>query len=582
MACKKYTVTNNNTETVTFAYQKCSNTVWVYDATVAPGQTKSVWLIDNTFSSPTSQPLDIIDDGSFPPASTSTVPCFANCDILFNFGNTIYGYVFSSNVSTILNPYFDVTPPSGSDIAHTTTKLWLYNGLEITQYDITLCPFSATFNRTISIPSSLGTGLTAKDDVTLISTISNNVVQIDVSGVSAVVTNMFPVPTGRQISGDMVYTDTAPHKLICTYSDGPTKYVTQHDYSTGVVEVDVIVSPTVPDPFGLFETSGDLYVCNVNGLLYDFELSFPHNLTLVKSAPNLISGASQPPICANVEIIPNPTPTPTPSITPTTTVTPTVTATLTPTPSITPTTTVTPTVTATLTPTPSPTCPFGDCFHYVSVTLTGSTQISFDLCYVGGTQVRNLSSSSYPATLTLGPTLGDDCYSGNSYTVLSGSEPISVDYFNPCCDTPVTPTPTSSETPTPTPTPTSTVTPTITQTSEPTTTPTPTSTTTPTPSVTTTVTPTTTSTITPTPSITPSITPSSTPAPCFECTYLYTGTTGSCGESISYTDCSGVVQQIFPPAPANTWTNGDTGNLFTILSPTSNCTPNGFSFSCLG
>ena len=373
---------------------------------------------------------------------------------------------------------------------------------------------------------------------------------------------MFPVPTGRQISGDMVYTDAAPHKLICSYTDGINKYVTQHDYSTGVVEVDVTVSPTVPDPFGLFMTSGDLYVCNVNGLIYDLELSPPHNLTLAKSAPNLISGASQPPLCANVVIIPNPTPTPTPSITPTTT--------------------VTPTVTATLTPTPSPTCPFGDCFHYVSVTLTGSTQISFDLCYVGGTQVRNLSSSSYPATLTLGPTLGDDCYSGNSYTVLSGSEPISVDYFNPCCDTPVTPTPTSSETPTPTPTLTSTVTPTVTQTSEPTTTPTLTSTTTPTPSVTTTVTPTTTSTITPTPSITPSITPSSTPAPCFECTYLYTGTTGSCGESISYTDCSGVVQQILPPAPANTWTNGDTGNLFTILSPTSNCTPNGFSFSCLG
>jgi hypothetical protein len=152
----------------------------------------------------------------------------------------------------------------------------------------------------------------------------------------------------------------------------------------------------------------------------------------------------------------------------------------------------------------------------------------------------------------------------------------------------LTPTPTSSETQTPTPTPsvtttvtpsvtpTSTVTPTVTSSVTPT--PSVTSSVTPTPSVTTTVTPTITSTNTPT----PSITPSSTPAPCFECTYLYTGITASCGESISYTDCSGVVQQILPPSPENTWTNGDTGNLFTILSPISNCTPNGFSFSCLG
>ena len=94
--------------------------------------------------------------------------------------------------------------------------------------------------------------------------------------------------------------------------------------------------------------------------------------------------------------------------------------------------------------------------------------------------------------------------------------------------------------------------------------------------------PTPTQTETPTSTPTPSITPSSTPTPCFECTYLYTGITASCGESISYTDCSGVVQQILPPSPADTWTNGDTGNLFTILLPTSNCTPNGFSFSCLG
>ena len=252
------------------------------------------------------------------PTPTSTGPCFANCDIIFNDGSRVYGYVFSSNVSTFLNSYFDVAPPSSPDIAHTTTKLWMYNSASITEYDITLCPFSATFNRTISLTSSLGAGLTAIDDVTLISTISNNVVQIDISGPSAIVTTMFPVPTGRIIAGDMVYTTSTPHKLICSYINGSNTNITQHDYSTGVVEVDVIVSPTVTNPFGMFMTSGNIYVCNYDGNLYNFELSPPHNLTFVKTAPNFIGGASQPPICANVVIItPTPTATPTPTPTPT-------------------------------------------------------------------------------------------------------------------------------------------------------------------------------------------------------------------------------------------------------------------------
>ena len=308
----------------------------VYDITVTGGFTGCATVTNDVVISPIYDSSDSVlvgpyvlctDCGTCPtptptetptPTPTSTGPCFANCDILFNNGSSVYGYVFSSNVSTILNSYFDVAPPSSPDIAHTTTKLWMYGGLLIREYDITLCPFSATFNRTISLTSNLGAGLTAIDDVTLISTISNNVVQIDISGPSAIVTTMFPVPTGRFIAGDMVYTTSTPHKLLCSYVNGSNTNITQHDYSTGVVEVDVIVSPTVTNPFGMFMNSGDLYVCNANGALYDFELSPPHNLTLVKTAPNGIGGASQPPICANVVIItPTPTATPTPTPTPT-------------------------------------------------------------------------------------------------------------------------------------------------------------------------------------------------------------------------------------------------------------------------
>jgi hypothetical protein len=311
-----------------------------------------------TVLSPNSDCNDITCQDCPPP------PCFGTCDVIFmdnpQTSNLVYGYNYASNISVSLNQYFDVPPPFSSDIAHTDNKLWVYLGIGsniLKEYDITLCPFSAVLNRTISLPYPLGAGLTAIDDVTLISSdfLTNNIVEIDISGPIATGTIKFPMPTGRYIAGDMVYTYSVPNKLICTYYDSPytNTYITQHDYNTGVVEVDVIISPTVQTPYGMFITSGNLYVCNSGGQLYNFELNPPHNLTYVKTTTNTIGGASQPPECAdtiiNQTIPPTATPTPTPTITPTPGLSPTPT----PTPGLSPTPTPTPT-TPILPPFPSP------------------------------------------------------------------------------------------------------------------------------------------------------------------------------------------------------------------------------------
>ena len=278
----------------------------------------------------------------FTPLGACSAPpvCLEPCAVLFNDGNQIYGYNYNSNVSILLNDYFDVQPVGSGDIAHTTNKLWVYSFSNLYEYDITLCPFSAVFNRLIALPNPIGAGLTAINDTTLISSYLTNIVQIDISGVSAIITPKFPMPSGRSIAGDMVYTYSAPNKLICSYSQSTNAYITQHNYSTGAVEVDVMVSPTIYNPWGMFMSSGNLYIGNSNGQLYNFQLNSPYNVTYVKTTSNQIAGASQPPICANITIIaPTPTPTPTPTNTQTPTKTPTQTPTNTVTSSQTPSTT---------------------------------------------------------------------------------------------------------------------------------------------------------------------------------------------------------------------------------------------------
>jgi len=215
---------------------------------------------------------------------------------------------------------------------------------------------------------------------------------------------------------------------------------------------------------------------------------------------------------------PTQTPTNTPTQTPTETPTPTIseTPTLTPTPTISETPTQTPTETPTNTPTTTPTptewCIFEDCYQSLIVTFTAETSIGGYYCTPTGPEYYStiISEATYPATQTL---TAEFCFSGGTWSELSGSSITSLTYSGSCCNITPTPTPTISETPTQTPTPSVTETPT--QTPTPTISETPTQTPTPTITETPTVTPTATLTETPTPTstLTPTVTPTQTLTP---------------------------------------------------------------------
>jgi hypothetical protein len=51
MNCKKYKLTNNENTLQYFSYQKCNDTIWNNQIKLLPGQTKTVKIIEGTFSS---------------------------------------------------------------------------------------------------------------------------------------------------------------------------------------------------------------------------------------------------------------------------------------------------------------------------------------------------------------------------------------------------------------------------------------------------------------------------------------------------------------------------------------------------
>ena len=262
----------------------------------------------------------------------------------------------STNTSTLLPVPYTIY---NIDIGHTQNKLWTTSYTSVREWNITLNPFTATYSRDLNFPFSIGAGLGVINDTTLIVTngyVPQSIYEMDITTNTPISTYKFDLPIGHSISGDILLTTT--NKLLVTTNESVNIYLLQYDYLTGNLELTITLNPTVVDPWGIFENSGNIYVATGGGDVYSVNTNFPYNITFVSNTGHPVYGASQVPSCLTssfTTIIPTPTPTPslTPSPTPTNTQTPTNTTTQTNTPTPTNTTTQTNTPTKTNTPTPT-------------------------------------------------------------------------------------------------------------------------------------------------------------------------------------------------------------------------------------
>jgi len=343
------------------------------------------------------------------PTPTPTPIVVSDIDVFLNNGSTpssIYSYNPNTTVLTYL---FDSTN-SSYDIANTSNKLWVYDGggsTSLLEYDITLNPFSQTFNRTITSVSS-NSGLCAINDTTLINIDGSDVYELDITTNVPSATLKWSMITGRVVQGDYMYTTT--NKLIVTNNG----YITQYDYATGTVEVDIDISGTIPNAYGVFEYGSGIYIVDVGGEIYQIMGTSPYTLTLVDDVLFTVYGASQIPSKITEDFTPvtESTHTPTPTATD-------------PEP--------TPTPTSTPTPTPSPTS--GNCQEYqLWMTGQGETSSQWEWTECGGSvttwtnvgaNFRVVCSETTPV-LNYGDgfsTLNGDC---NNYTVTRCNDGLQV------------------------------------------------------------------------------------------------------------------------------------------------------------
>jgi hypothetical protein len=68
MNCKKYVLTNTGDTSVNFNYRRCDDNMWMYQVALKPAQTKTIFLLEDSFST-AFQTVSLVDEGNFPPIS---------------------------------------------------------------------------------------------------------------------------------------------------------------------------------------------------------------------------------------------------------------------------------------------------------------------------------------------------------------------------------------------------------------------------------------------------------------------------------------------------------------------------------
>lgn len=171
--------------------------------------------------------------------TTTVVPNIPECCSNIYISNDKVMYRDINGVYTLNVPGY----VSSTGTAMTSNKFFAIN-TQIDEWNVTLAPFSATFNRNIALPGGFTTssGIVAINNTTLVAVndtpAPQKVVELDITGLTASLTNQFDLQTDRVAIGNPLYTTGGKLILINQDTVSNDYYLSQYDYSTGTLEVD--------------------------------------------------------------------------------------------------------------------------------------------------------------------------------------------------------------------------------------------------------------------------------------------------------------------------------------------------------
>jgi hypothetical protein len=262
---------------------------------------------------------DSCDCGTTTSTTTLALEIPECCGVLYNTVSDIYYEMTNLNVTNFSSVFGIIMTPD---------YLWSVLNSEILQWDITLSPFTATYNKSIAFPVGFTTASSGvaidNENIIMINTTSTpqDVVSMDITGLEGILTTQFSLQTDRVAQGNMLL--TIDDKLIVINQDTVSSdyYLTQYDYPTGILEVDVNIGDV--NVLSLYQCNCSIFIRTESGTTYTLDSN--DNLILVGESGMSSISSTQSRYCVPVSLINNAniTTTTTTTVTPTTTTTTTI------------------------------------------------------------------------------------------------------------------------------------------------------------------------------------------------------------------------------------------------------------------
>ncbi len=219
-------------------------------------------------------------------------PSIVGCNIFVGYwdGSDYYKYNLVSDTEE--GPLsFPITPGSNDPMANTDNKFWFLNTTGVTELDITITPFTSSYNRDVSIFFGTNREIFAIDNNNLVlvaSTGGSNTYVYDVviTGSTGITTNLFELVGA--LSGDNFVRDlkisTQNKVLVIGLDGGGDTYLQQYDYSSGAtLDVEISLSG-ITNVGSLVEVNNQFYILNNSNEIYQIGLTSPYLITYIDTS----------------------------------------------------------------------------------------------------------------------------------------------------------------------------------------------------------------------------------------------------------------------------------------------------------
>jgi hypothetical protein len=245
------------------------------------------------------------------PSPSATTDCTI-FSLYYDTLNFIESYDFNTNTSsgTLSFPNFpNITGGTGEarGITNTNDRFWI-SGMDsvtsITEYNLVISPFSATYSRTIDLTGITASSIAAIDNNTLVAVdgFTDDIYELDITTSPAIETYLFSM-TGS-VSGSVnnnIYLSTL-NKLFVVGSS--TSTVQQYIYPTGTLEVDQSYTLSAGTPYAIIQNSSDLYLLTSISDVYQIQLTSPYTLTYTQTDTMAFGPSSQSYGCITLRLTP--------------------------------------------------------------------------------------------------------------------------------------------------------------------------------------------------------------------------------------------------------------------------------------